>query len=116
MDTIIAGFAGLFLLILLRLPIAFAMALVGTVGVASVVGWGPALALVQQTTFDTGLSYELSVVPLFVLMGNLVARAGLSDELYAASNAWLGHRRGGLAMATVLACGGFSAICGSSLA
>ena len=116
MDAILAGFAGLFLLILLRLPIAFAMALVGTLGVAALVGWRPALALVQQTTFDTGLSYELSVVPLFVLMGNLVARAGLSDELYAASNAWLGHRRGGLAMATVLACGGFSAICGSSLA
>ncbi len=116
MDAILAGFGGLFLLILLRLPIAFAMALVGTLGVAALVGWRPALSLVQQTTFDTGLSYELSVVPLFVLMGNLVARAGLSDELYAASNAWLGHRRGGLAMATVLACGGFSAICGSSLA
>jgi tripartite ATP-independent transporter DctM subunit len=116
MEALAAGFACLFLLILLRLPIAFAMALVGVVGVAWLVGWRPALAMVQQVTFDTGLAYELSVVPLFVLMGNFVTRAGLSDELYAASYAWLGHRRGGLAMATVLACGGFSAICGSSLA
>ncbi|HEX9647531.1 MAG TPA: TRAP transporter large permease [Alphaproteobacteria bacterium] len=116
MAAVAAGFAALFLLILLRLPIAFAMMLVGAGGVAALVGWLPALAMVQQVTFDTGLSYELSVVPLFVLMGNLVTRAGLSDELYAAAHAWLGHRRGGLAMATVVACGGFSAICGSSLA
>jgi tripartite ATP-independent transporter DctM subunit len=116
MEAVAAGFAGLFLLILLRLPIAFAMALVGVAGVGWLVGWLPALAMVQQITFDTGLAYELSVVPLFVLMGNFVTRAGLSDELYSASYAWLGHRRGGLAMATVVACGGFSAICGSSLA
>ena len=110
------GFAALFALILLRLPIGFAMALVGFLGIGHMIGWRPALALVQQITFDTGLAYELSVVPLFVLMGNLVARAGLSGELYTASHAWLGHRRGGLAMATIVACGGFSAICGSSLA
>jgi tripartite ATP-independent transporter DctM subunit len=67
-------------------------------------------------TYETGLSYALSIVPLFVLMGNLVTRAGLSEELYNASHAFLGHRRGGLAMATIVACGGFSAICGSSIA
>lgn len=116
MSAILLGFAGLFGLILLRVPIGFAMALTGFLGVASLIGWWPAFSMVQQVTFDTGLAYELSVVPLFVLMGNFVTRAGLSDELYAASYAWLGHRRGGLAMATIVACGGFSAICGSSLA
>jgi len=115
-SAILLGFAGLFGLILLRVPIGFAMALTGFLGVASLIGWWPAFSMVQQVTFDTGLAYELSVVPLFVLMGNFVTRAGLSDELYAASYAWLGHRRGGLAMATIVACGGFSAICGSSLA
>ena len=115
-SAILLGFIGLFALILLRVPIGFAMALTGFFGVASLIGWRPSFAMVQQVTFDTGLAYELSVVPLFVLMGNFVTRAGLSDELYAASYAWLGHRRGGLAMATIVACGGFSAICGSSLA
>lgn len=116
MDVVVLGFVGLFALILLRVPIGFAMATVGFLGVAALIGWRPALAMAQQITFDTGLAYELSVVPLFVLMGNFVTRAGLSDELYEASYAWLGHRRGGLAMATIVACGGFSAICGSSLA
>ena len=74
---------------------------VGFVGVAFVVGWGPALSMVGRIAFDTGLSYELSVLPLFILMGNFVTRAGLSEELYEASNAWLGHRPGGLAMMAV---------------
>src|SRR5690606_11883949 len=65
---------------------------------------------------DTVQDYSLSVIPLFILMGNLVTRSGLSKELYLASNAFLGHKKGGLAMATVVACGGFSAVCGSSLA
>ena len=116
MTASLLGFAALFALIFAGLPIAFAMIVVGFVGFAWMTDWGPALALIQQVTFDTGLSYELSVVPLFVLMGNFVARAGLSDELYAAAHSWLGHRRGGLAMATLTACAGFSAICGSSLA
>ncbi len=116
MTLAIVGIGALLLLILLRVPIAFAMALVGFIGIAGLINNSAALAMVGQVTFDTGLSYELSVVPLFVLMGNFVARAGLSDELYEASHAWLGHHRGGLAMATIVACGGFSAICGSSLA
>ncbi len=74
------------------------------------------LAMIGTLVSETALSYGLSVVPLFILMGNLVSRAGLSAELYAASNAFLGHRRGGLSMATIVACGSFSAICGSSLA
>jgi len=112
----LVGFAVLFGLILLRMPIGFAMALVGTVGFALMVGWGPAFAMLGQNTFEAGFSYTLSVLPLFILMGNLVTRAGISHELYQAAYAFLGHRRGGLAMASVAACGGFSAVCGSSLA
>ncbi len=115
LESVIA-FAVMLGIIALRVPIAFAMGLVGYVGYGLTVGWGPSLAMATTVTYETGLSYGLSVVPLFILMGNLVARAGLSDELYAASNAFLGHKRGGLAMATVVACGGFSAVCGSSLA
>jgi len=112
----LVGFAVLFGLILLRMPIGFAMALVGTVGFALMVGWRPAFAMLGQNTFEAGFSYTLSVLPLFILMGNLVTRAGISHELYQAAYAFLGHRRGGLAMASVAACGGFSAVCGSSLA
>ncbi|SLN28883.1 TRAP transporter large permease [Oceanibacterium hippocampi] len=114
-DALIA-FAALLALIALRLPIAFAMGLAGFVGFGVLIGWDASLAMVRNVTYETGLHYTLSIVPLFILMGNFVTRAGLSDELYTASNAFLGHRRGGLAMATVVACGGFSAICGSSLA
>lgn len=110
------GFAAVILMVFLRIPIAFAMALVGTVGFALLNDWAPAFSLVGLTARTTAESYELSVVPLFILMGNFVSRSGLSSELYAASHAFLGHRRGGLAMATIVACGGFSAICGSSLA
>jgi tripartite ATP-independent transporter DctM subunit len=110
------GFVILLVMVLLRVPIAFAMGLVGFVGFGYLVSWSAAGSMVAGTAYETGVSYTLSVVPLFVLMGNFVTRAGLSDELYGASNAFLGHRRGGLAMATVVACGGFSAVCGSSVA
>jgi tripartite ATP-independent transporter DctM subunit len=110
------GLATLLALSFLRIPIAFVMVMVGFAGMAYVIGAGGAMANVGQTAFDAAINYELSVVPLFVLMGNFVARARLSEELYAASHAFLGHRKGGLAMATIVACGGFSAICGSSLA
>ena len=100
----------------MRIPIAFALVSVGFGGMAMVIGVGGAMANVGQTAFDAAINYELSVIPLFILMGNFVTKARLSEELYAASNAFLGHRKGGLAMATIVACGGFSAICGSSLA
>lgn len=116
MTPALVGLAILLFLAFLRVPIAFSMMICGFFGMAYVTSWTGALANVGQTAFDAAINYELSVVPLFVLMGNFVARARLSEELYAASNAFLGHRRGGLAMATVVACGGFSAICGSSLA
>jgi C4-dicarboxylate transporter, DctM subunit len=116
MSEALFGFGVMLLLALGRLPIAFAMGLVGVVGFALKVSWPAAFAMTGSITYETGLAYGLSIIPLFILMGNLVTRAGLSAELYTASYAFLGHRRGGLAMSTIVACGGFSAICGSSIA
>jgi tripartite ATP-independent transporter DctM subunit len=110
------AFGILLLLILLRMPIAISMMVVGFVGFGLEINWNASLGMITTVTYETGLSYGLSVVPLFILMGNFVTKAGLSDELYTASNAFLGHKKGGLAMATIVACGGFSAVCGSSLA
>ena len=116
MEAALTGLAVLLALIVLRMPIAFAMAAVGFCGVWYLRGYPAALATAGERFFSTVLSLELSVLPMFVLMGNLVSRAGIAHELYAAAQAFLGQRRGGLAMATVVACGGFSAVCGSSLA
>ncbi len=116
MEASLIGFAVLLILIFLRLPIAFAMALVGFIGFGECVNYHASLSMVSTVASETGMDYGLSVVPLFILMGNFVTEAGLSNELYNSSYAFLGHRRGGLAMATIVACGGFSAVCGSSLA
>jgi tripartite ATP-independent transporter DctM subunit len=116
MEAALIGFAVLLALVFLRMPIAFAMGVVGFAGFGFLSGFDPSLAMVGTLVSDTALSYGLSVIPMFILMGNFVARAGLSSELYDASHAFLGHRKGGLSMATIVACGGFSAICGSSLA
>ena len=116
MSEALIAFAVMLGLTFLRLPIAFSMGLVGFGGFAYVVNTHAALSMIGSVAYETGMSYTLSIVPLFILMGNLVTRAGLSNELYKASYAFLGHRKGGLAMATILACGGFSSICGSSLA
>ena len=116
MTASLLGFAALLALVFLRVPIAFAMAAVGAVGFALLRSWPAAWAMVGNVAFETGLSYSLSVVPLFILMGNLLTISGVSHGLYAAANALLGRVRGGLAMASVVACGGFSAVCGSSLA
>ena len=110
------GFGAMLALVFLRVPIAIGMGLVGFAGFAAIVNSKAALAMVAALTYETGINYTLSVVPLFILMGAFVTRAGLSSELYDASYAFLGHLRGGLAMATIIACGGFSAVCGSSLA
>jgi C4-dicarboxylate transporter DctM subunit len=110
------GFAGVFLLATLRVPLAVAMGLVGFVGLGLLRGWPPTMANAAQVVYDTGFAYTLSVVPLFILMGNFVARAGLANELFRAAYAFIGHRRGGLAHATVIACAGIGAICGSSIA
>jgi tripartite ATP-independent transporter DctM subunit len=127
MTAVIIGFALLiFLILVIRMPIAFAMAIVGFFGFAILQGltldnlfdfrWKASLTLASNRVIETAQEYSLSVVPLFILMGNFVTRSGLSQELYNAAYTFLGHRRGGLAMSTVVACGGFSAICGSSLA
>ena len=110
------AFLALFALLFAGFPIAFALFLVGFAGVVGVLGWPAGLAMLGQTTFDTVRNYNLATLPLFILMGNFVARARLSTELYDAAYAFLGHRRGGLAMATVMACGGFASVCGSSMA
>jgi len=118
MTVTLVGFAALLLLILLRMPIGLAMGLTGFVGFSYLIdfNWTASLSMVSRLVIDVSQEYGLSVIPLFVLMGNLVTRSGLSHELYRASYAFLGHLRGGLSMATVVACGAFSAICGSSLA
>ncbi|MDB3935630.1 TRAP transporter large permease [Granulosicoccus sp.] len=112
----IAGFGAVLLLVLLRMPIAFAMGLVGMVGFMLESSYRASISMVARLIIDTSQNYGLSVVPLFILMGLFVNKAGISRELYAASNAFLGHLRGGLAMATIVACGGFAAMSGSSLA
>ena len=116
MTEALLGFAGVFILALLRMPLAFAMGAVGFIGLGLVRGWQPTMANAAQVVYDTGFAYTLSVVPLFILMGNFVARAGLAHELFHAAYAFIGHLRGGLAHATVMACAGFGAICGSSIA
>ncbi|MGO3132215.1 MAG: TRAP transporter large permease [Alcaligenes sp.] len=110
------GFAAMLLLIFLRVPVAFSMALVGFIGVGIMRNWPSAYAMTGAVVRESGFQYLLSVLPLFILMGNFITQAKLSKELYAAAYAFLGHRKGGLAMSTVVACGGFGAVCGSSLA
>jgi tripartite ATP-independent transporter DctM subunit len=112
----VAGFITLFVLMLLRVPVGMAMGLVGVVGYSMIAGTGPALKLVGQTSMRTVTDYTFGVIPMFMLMGAFVSVSGVSKELFRAANACVGHLRGGLGMATVMACGGFAAICGSSVA
>ncbi|MGH7335177.1 MAG: TRAP transporter large permease [Candidatus Rokuibacteriota bacterium] len=116
MTETLAAFAVLLALAFARVPIAFAMLITGVAGFALERGLQPALDQLALTTFAAGINYELSVVPLFILMGNFAARAGMSQELFRAAYAFVGHWRGGLAMSTIVACAGFGAICGSSIA
>ncbi|OUD09770.1 C4-dicarboxylate ABC transporter permease [Marivivens niveibacter] len=110
------GVAILSVLLFLGVPIAFALAGVGLVGTASIIGWTPALSLLGSAFFDNGRDYSLSVLPLFLMMGNFVVQSGVAEDLYSSAYAWLRHRKGGLATATVIACGAFSSVCGSSMA
>ncbi|GAA0773626.1 TRAP transporter large permease [Roseibium denhamense] len=110
------GFGALFALVLVRVPIAIAMIIVGTAGFAVLRNWNAAFNLLGNAAFETGLSYTLSVIPLFILMGNLLTISGVSQSLFTTAHALLHRMRGGLAMASIVACGGFSAVCGSSLA
>ncbi len=116
MTAAIIGFIAVLVLALMRMPIALAMGIVGVIGYAQETSWRAAISMAGRLIIDTAQNYGLSVIPLFILMGLFVNKGGLSRELYQASYALLGRFRGGLAMATILACGGFSAICGSSLA
>jgi C4-dicarboxylate transporter, DctM subunit len=110
------GFVALFALMLLRVPVGMAMGLVGISGYAYLAGAGPALKLIGQSSMRTVTDYNFGVIPMFMLMGAFVSQSGVSKELFRAANAFIGHLRGGLGVATVLACGGFAAICGSSVA
>ena len=110
------GFAVMMTLAFGRVPIALAMGLTGFGGLAILKGMNPAMASVAATVWESGFQITLSVIPLFILMGNLVTKAGMARELYQAAHTFVGHLRGGLAMATIMACGGFGAICGSSIA
>ena len=116
MSTALIGFAILLLLCFIGFRIGFATLMVGFVGFALERGWGASLAMVGQQVVEDSQNYNLSVIPLFILMGVFVYRSNISRDLYDAAYAVLGTIRGGLASATVLACGGFSAVCGSTLA
>jgi C4-dicarboxylate transporter DctM subunit len=112
----VIGFVVLFALMLLRVPVGMAMGLVGVSGFAYLVGGGPALKLVGQTSMRTVTDYTFGVIPMFLLMGAFVTTSGMSRELFGAANTFVGHLRGGLGIATIVACAGFAAISGSSVA
>ncbi|MCH8074691.1 MAG: TRAP transporter large permease [SAR324 cluster bacterium] len=106
----------MFVLLASGMAIGLAMGLAGVTGTMWLISSDSALALLGQTAYETAITYDLSIVPLFVLMGYLATNSGLSEALYRACNTWLGSFRGGLALATIGGCGAFAAICGSSLA
>ncbi|WP_225027442.1 TRAP transporter large permease [Xinfangfangia pollutisoli] len=110
------GFVAAILMILLEIPVAVALGLVGLAGSALIIGWTGAVAIGATTFWDSVTNYTLTMLPLFVLMGNLAAHCGLSGRLYRSMATLLGHRRGGLALATIGASAGFGMISGSSLA
>src|SRR5881227_1685162 len=118
MTESLIGLLLMMVLAFLRLPIALAMGVVGIVGYAYMRdwSWSAAFATAQTKIYETGRNYTLSVIPLFILMGNFVTRAGMSRELFRTAYAFIGHLRGGLAMATIVGCAGCGAICGSSIA
>ena len=116
MTNALIGLSVVLVLSFLGIPLAYATLVVRVVGFAAYRGMEASVAVTGQWILEMTMNYGLSVVPLFILMGTFIHRAGISDELYEASYAWLGRLRGGLAMATVFACAGFSAVCGSSLA
>jgi tripartite ATP-independent transporter DctM subunit len=112
----LVGLIALVVLIAIRMPIAYSMILVGGVGVSVINGPDIFLAQLKNLAYSQFSIYDLSVVPMFVLMGSIATQAGLSRDLFAAANAWLGWLRGGVAMSAIAACAGFGAVCGSSLA
>ena len=118
-DSIMLGIGSLVVLIgliAIRMPIAYAMILVGGIGVMLVNGVAPVFNQLKTLAYGQFSIYDLSVIPLFILMGALASKSGMSASLFRAANAWLGWMRGGTAMAAIAACAGFGAVCGSSLA
>jgi tripartite ATP-independent transporter DctM subunit len=119
MEPVTVGIIGLVVLLVLlaiRLPVGYAMASVGLTGFIYMVSAKGGLTMAARAAWEQFGSYDFSVVPLFILMGQFSFASGISSRLYEAAHKWFGHMRGGLAMATVGACAGFAAICGSSTA
>ncbi len=112
----VLGIGGMFALMALRVPIGIAMGIVGVLGFGALTGAGPALNLLGNVPLSVLTDYNLSVIPMFILMGAFASHSGMSSELFMAGRAWFGHRRGGLALASISACAGFAAINGSSVA
>ncbi len=112
----VAGFIALFAMMALRVPIGIAMGLVGVGGFAAITGFKPALNLLAQSPIRVITDFNLSLIPFFILMGVFATNSGMSRELFRAGHAWLGFLKGGMALSTIAACGGFAAICGSSVA
>jgi tripartite ATP-independent transporter DctM subunit len=114
-----AGILGLIVLVVLmflRIPVGFVMAIVGFTGFGLLVSWDASLSLMARDFFSIFSSYNLTVIPLFVFMGQLAHHSGISGRLFNAAHKFFGHLPGGLAIATIGACAGFSAICGSTSA
>ncbi len=112
----LTGLAAMFALIVLQVPVGVAMGVVGVVGTGMIIGFGPAFTLLATEPSSAMAAEGLAVIAMFLLMGNLANAGGLSSELFRLAQAFLGHRRGGLIYATIGACAGFGAICGSSVA
>ncbi len=119
MSTEMAGVIGilcLFVFLAMRMHIGVALALIGFCGISYIIDIDVGLNLLGMVPWEEGSSYTLSVIPLFILMGQFAFSSGISQDIYKAVHTWMGHMRGGLAMATIVACSGFAAVCGSSLA
>ena len=114
--TALIGLAAMFLLIILQVPVGIAMGVIGVIGTGLIIGFEPALTLLATEPSAAMAAEGLAVIAMFLLMGNLAHTGGLSDELYRLAYVFLGHRRGGLIFATIGACAGFGAVCGSSVA
>lgn len=108
--------AAVLLLALLRIPLGISLLTVSLAGISVINSFDAARTMLPMTLTEAAFSYELAVVPMFILMGNVLSRTGISEDLFRAANAFLGSVRGGLALATVVTCAGFSAVCGSSFA
>ncbi|WP_419786736.1 TRAP transporter large permease [Pseudodesulfovibrio sp.] len=120
MDPITAGIVGTLILLvaifLLRIPVAFAMGIIGFIGFAYVLNWDAAKGMLGTELWNVFSKYGLTVIPLFILMGQICFYSGVNERLYKSAYAWMGEIRGGLGMTTILACAGFAAICGSNSA